>query len=121
MNSQILFAGVDVSSETLDIHYNLENGKELTLQAPNTQVGHKEVVQKLGTRCYDMEATGPYYLGFAFVFKANGADVRLENPLVIKRYIQMHMERNKSDKKDASWIFRYALEQKAPVWNPPTE
>jgi hypothetical protein len=31
MNSQILFAGVDVSSETLDIHYNLENGKELTL------------------------------------------------------------------------------------------
>jgi len=36
MNSQILFAGVDVSSETLDIHYNLENGKELTLQVPNT-------------------------------------------------------------------------------------
>jgi transposase len=121
MNSQILFAGVDVSSETLDIHYNLENGKELTLQVPNTPVGHKEVVQKLGTRCYVMEATGPYYLRFAFVLKASGADVRLENPLVIKRYIQMHMERNKSDKKDASWIFRYALEQKAPVWNPPTE
>jgi transposase len=121
MNSQILFAGIVVSSETLDIHYNLENGKELTLQVPNSPVGHKEVVQKLGTRCYVMEATGPYYLRFAFVLKASGADVRLENPLVIKRYIQMHMERNKSDKKDASWIFRYALEQKAPVWNPPTE
>lgn len=121
MNSQILFAGVDVSADTLDIHYNLANGKELTLRVPNSQNGHEEVLQKVGVRCYVMEATGPYYLRFAFYLKAGGAEVRLENPLVIKRYIQMHMERNKSDRKDASWIYRYALEQKAPVWNLPTE
>jgi hypothetical protein len=59
MNSQILFAGVDVSSETLDIHYNLENGKELNLQVPNTPVGNKEVLQKLVTSCYVTEATWP--------------------------------------------------------------
>jgi transposase len=121
MNSQIFFAGVDVSADTLDIHYNLANGKELTLRVPNSQNGHEEVLQKVGVRCYVMEATGPYYLRFAFYLKAGGAEVRLENPLVIKRYIQMHMERNKSDRKDASWIYRYALEQKAPVWNLPTE
>lgn len=114
MNSQILFAGVDVSADTLDIHYNLANGKELTLRVPNSQNGHEEVLQKVGVRCYVMEATGPYYLRFAFYLKAGGDEVRLENSLVIKRYIQMHMERNKSDRKDASWIYRYALEQKAP-------
>jgi transposase len=112
---------VDVSCDRLNIHYNLESGQEPTLQVPNNHLGHKDIFQKLGPRCYVMEATGPYYLRFACLLKAGGADVRLENPLVIKRYIEMHMERNKSDKKDASWIFRYATEQKAPIWNPPTD
>jgi transposase len=38
------------------------------------------------------------------------------NALSIKRYIQMHLERNKSDKKDAAWICKYAIEQEPPIW-----
>ena len=33
------------------------------------------------------------------------------NGVVIKRFIQMHPERNKTDKKDAKWICRYAINQ----------
>jgi transposase len=35
--------------------------------------------------------------------------------LKIKRYIQMQLEKNKSDKKDAKWICRYAIDQKPPL------
>jgi transposase len=31
----------------------------------------------------------------------------------------MHLERNKSDKKDAAWICRYAIEQEPPYWEMP--
>jgi transposase len=41
------------------------------------------------------------------------------NALSVKRYIQMHLERNKSDKKDATWICRYAIEQKPIAWEMP--
>lgn len=33
--------------------------------------------------------------------------------------IQMHLERNKTDKKDAHWICRYASEQHHPYWQMP--
>jgi transposase len=38
------------------------------------------------------------------------------NAIVMKRYIQMNLERNKSDNKDASWICRYAMQQRPPYW-----
>lgn len=31
----------------------------------------------------------------------------------------MHLERNKTDKKDAQWICRYAIEQYSPYWQMP--
>ena len=31
----------------------------------------------------------------------------------------MHLERNKTDKKDAAWICRYAIEQRPPFWEMP--
>jgi transposase len=41
------------------------------------------------------------------------------NALSIKRFIQMHGERNKSDKKDARWICRYGIEQRPSFWQMP--
>jgi transposase len=122
MKSQTLVAGIDVSKDTLDIYFNDESGKELYLKTSNNPKGHQAIMQKLGTqRTYVMEASGPYYLRLCFLLSSSGGDVRVENPIAVKRFIQMQMERNKSDKKDARWLYRYGVEREAAVWNLPTE
>lgn len=66
-----------------------------------------------------MEATGVYYIRLAFWLHEQGYKLSVVNALSIKRYIQMHLERNKSDKKDAAWICRYAIEQSPVYWEMP--
>ena len=43
------------------------------------------------------------------------------NALVVKRFIQMQLEKNKSDKKDAKWICHYAINQHPDLWQAPQE
>jgi transposase len=66
-----------------------------------------------------MEATGVYYIRLAFFLHSRDCALSGVNALSIKRFIQMHGERNKSDKKDAGWICRYAIEQRPPLWQMP--
>src|SRR5215212_9635037 len=123
MKSQNLVCGVDVSKDTLDLYYNDLADKEYHLKLSNDTDGHCLLIQKLGVqRTYLMESSGPYYLRLAFTLKQKGADVRVENPIVIKRFIQMNLERNKCDRKDARWLYRYAKERVAAEWKlPPKE
>jgi len=122
MKSKTFICGIDVSKASLDVCFNDQTGKEHFLKVINDSKGHDLLISKLGIdRTYVMESTGPYYLRLAFKLKQMGADVRVENALVVKRFIQMNMERNKSDKKDARWIYRYALEREAPQWDLPSK
>lgn len=122
MKDQNLVCGVDVSKDTLDLYFNDRFGKDQYLRVSNDRKGYSAVLEKLGTdRSYIMESTGPYYLSFAFVLHQNGARVRVENPISVKRFIQMHLERNKSDKKDARWLYRYGIERDGSLWCPPNE
>jgi len=123
MKSQNLIAGVDVSKDTLDFYYNDANGREYHLKVSNDPKGYDVLIGKLGLqRTYLMESSGPYYLRFAFAIKKLNGDVRVENPIAVKRFIQMHLERNKSDKKDARWLYFYARQQETSEWTlPPKE
>lgn len=122
MKSKTFICGIDVSKNSLDACFNDDIGKVHWLKVPNDARGHALLIGKLGKdRTYIMESSGPYYLRLAFLLKSKGADVRVENAIVIKRFIQMHMERNKSDKKDAHWIYRYALEREAAQWEIPSK
>lgn len=122
MKSQFLVAGIDVSKDTLDLYFNDEQGREHYLKVPNSPKGHKLLLGKLGTkRTYVMESSGPYYLRLAFTLQQSGCDVRVENPTKVKRFIQMQLERNKSDKKDARWLYRYGVEREAARWQLPAE
>src|SRR3712207_3018813 len=106
MKSQKLVAGIDVSKNTLDVYYNDPKGGELNCRVSNDAAGHKHLIEKLGLkRTYVLESSGPYYLKFAFEIKKQGGDIRVENPICIKRFIQMNLERNKTDIKDARWIY----------------
>jgi len=120
MKSQQLFAGIDVSKDTLDVYYSDCHGCEHSLRVSNDAVGHKLLIQKVGrSHCYLMESSGPYYLRFAFFLKKQSISVCVENPLRIRRFIQMNLERNKNDLKDARWIYRYATATPGKQWHPP--
>lgn len=61
---------------------------------------------------------GTYYLAVAYHLVAAGAQVAVLNPLVVKRFIQMHLGKGKSDRKDAQWLLRYGQQQPTPRWQP---
>lgn len=89
------------------------------LEVANTPAGFRQLVRCGGaTSLYVLEATGPYYLAMAYHLVAAGAQVAVLNPLVVKRFIQMHLGKGKSDHKDAQWLLRYGQQQATPRWQP---
>ncbi|CAN5169616.1 hypothetical protein BH11BAC6_BH11BAC6_09510 [soil metagenome] len=62
-----------------------------------------------------MEATGVYHIRLIFFLHEHNCNYSVVNALQIKRYIQMHLERNKTDKKDSKRICEYGIERKPPV------
>jgi len=71
------------------------------------------VHEPVRTRSY-----GALYLAVAYHLVAAGAQVAVRNPLVVKRFIQMHLGKGKSDRKDAQWLLRYGQQQATPRWQP---
>jgi transposase len=65
-----------------------------------------------------MEATGSYYLALAYHLAEQGAQVAVVNPLVVRRFIQRHLGKGKSDRKDAQWLLRYGPQQLPKPWQP---
>jgi transposase len=120
MEAKKLCCGIDVSNTTLDISYQNNLGELFHLKVGNNNAGYAKIIEHTGTQYhFVMEATGVYYIRLAFYLHEHGCTLSVVNALSIKRYIQMHLERNKSDKKDAAWICRYAIEQEPPYWEMP--
>lgn len=121
IQEKYLCAGIDVSKDKLDVYYN-SGEVEMHSCFSNDSDGHMKLYKLLGNKYhYVMESTGTYCLKLALFLTNKKCMVSVENALVIKRFIQMNLERNKSDKKDARWIFFYALRQRPKLWNAPTK
>ena len=120
MNTKKLCCGIDVSQNSLDVAYQNNLGEIFHIKVGNNNKGYQTILDHTGTGYhFVMEATGVYYVRLAFFLHANKCALSVVNALSIKRYIQMHLERNKSDKKDAVWICRYAIEQNPALWEMP--
>ncbi len=120
MEAKKLCCGIDVSHSTLDVCYQNNLGELFHIQVGNNNKGFEKILEHTGADYhFVMEATGVYYIRLAFYLHQRGCALSVVNALSIKRFIQMHMERNKSDKKDAVWICRYAIEQQPPYWEMP--
>lgn len=120
METKKLCCGIDVSHTTLDVCYQNNLGELFHLKVGNNNKGFAQILEHTGTAYhFVMEATGVYYIRLAFYLHDQGCQLSVVNALSIKRYIQMHLERNKSDKKDAAWICRYAIEQSPVYWEMP--
>ncbi|KAA5538028.1 IS110 family RNA-guided transposase [Adhaeribacter rhizoryzae] len=110
--------GIDVSKDSLAICHLVEE-KLQHLETENNPAGFQQLIKQCGTESlYVMEATGIYYLQLAYYLHEQGAPVVVVNPVIIKRYIQMHLGKGKSDKKDAQWIRRYGEQNQVTHWQP---
>lgn len=115
------YAGLDIGLEWIDAAW-YEQGKLHHVKVPNTLPGFRQLVKQCNANChYVMETTGPYYVALALHLHVKGIKVSVVNAMVIKRFIQMQLEKNKSDKKDAGWICKYAISQQPSLWQAPQE
>ena len=120
METKKLCCGIDVSHSTLDVCYQNNLGELFHLQVGNNNAGFAKILEHTGVQYhFVMEATGVYYIRLAFYLHSRGCVLSVVNAIAIKRYIQMHLERNKTDKKDAAWICRFAIEQQPAYWQMP--
>ena len=115
MNIYTDYLGIDISKETFDV---INKGKK-HLQYCNNNKGFLRFYRVIpkGSICV-MEVTGIYHLRLAKFLYSKGIAVSVVNPLRIKRFSQMHLRRNKTDKADAQIISLYAQKQELKLWSP---
>ena len=113
MNKDIKFFGIDISHLVFDVADS--NGN--FYQFKNTLSGFKKFVKILDidSHCV-MEATGYYHYQLAYYLLESGIRVSVENPLAVKRFIQMKLSKIKTDKSDAKQICEYAKQVELKLW-----
>ena len=108
MNKNKHFIGIDISKNVFDV-WSPKFGHK---QFKNNQEGFEKFLLLLDSDCWCiMEYTASYYQQLAIFLYENNVAVSVINPLVIKRFIQMKLQHNKTDKSDAKMIVQYAQEQ----------
>lgn len=110
--------GIDVSKETFDVFDNHDNHFVFN-NNDRGFVKFKKIIPA-NSLC-TMEVTGIYHLRLAKYLFNKDIDVSVVNPLRIKRFNQMHLKRNKTDKADAKMICLYSQNTKNELWEPAPE
>lgn len=115
MKNYVGIWGIDVSKDTFDVFS--QDSKHLVFE--NKLSGFKKFKKTLKPMglCV-MEVTGIYHLQLATFLHKNNIDVSVVNPLSIKRFAQMQLKRNKTDKADAKIITQYGISQSPKLWVP---
>jgi len=110
------YFGIDISKSTFDV-YNDVHGHH---QFKNDKSGYKlfSKLLKENPHCI-MEATGYYHFPLACYLMDNNIAVTVENPLKIKRFVQMKLSKIKTDKADSKFIWEYAQTNDLKLWKVP--
>ncbi len=117
-----LYCGVDVSGDSLDICYQTTEGIFQWCKCANSTEGFLHIWKLTGKNYhFVMESTGVYQLPLCFFLEAKKARYSVVNALQIKRYIQMKLERNKTDKKDAFHICMYGVDHNPACYEMPCQ
>lgn len=113
MNKSTKFYGIDISKDVFDV----TNQKEVHYQFDNDYRGFKKFLKILdkSSHCV-MEATGYYHYKLAYFLQENEVLVSVENPLSVKRFIQMRLSKIKTDKSDSKMICKYAESVELRLW-----
>lgn len=118
MTKNTTILGIDISKDSFDV-YDQVKGHGQFINAPK---GFAAFLKTLDRNSWVvMEATGSYHHRLALYLFEKGVAVSVVNPLVVKRFIQMKLNRVKTDKSDARMICRYGLQQELESWSPDPE
>jgi transposase len=113
MSKDKIIFGIDISKNTFDVVDS--NAKHY--QFDNNLIGFTKFLKLLNVNSHCvMEATGYYHYQLAHYLVENNILVSVENPLSIKRFIQMKLSRIKTDKSDAKMICMYGQERELQPW-----
>ena len=116
------YIGIDIAKQTFDVYGPSISNERRFIKLNHTQKEYKKLIKDFGAdKTYVMEATGPYYMNLACFLFEKGIKVAVVNPLIIKRFSQMNLQRAKTDKKDAKTIHDYARYHGVKLWEPPRE
>jgi transposase len=86
-------------------------------QFKNNEFGFKKFTKLLNIESHCvMEATGYYHYQLAYHLLESGIKVSVENPLAVKRFIQMKLSKIKTDKSDSKLICEYAGQVALKLW-----
>lgn len=116
--------GIDVSKESLDVQFVLENRNQYAVFS-NNSAGHKRLIRWLKKRSKGvqvhvcMEATGMYAFPVAEQLHQASQYVSVVNPARIKAYADCQLARNKTDRLDAAIIADFCRTQTPSQWVPP--
>jgi len=113
MNKDIKYFGIDISYLVFDVTDSTGN----YYQFKNNVSGFKKFVKLLdfNSHCV-MEATGYYHYQLAYYLQEKSIQLSVENPLAVKRFIQMKLSKVKTDKSDSKLICEYAKQVELKLW-----
>jgi transposase len=113
MIKDIKYFGIDISHLVFDV----TDSKGNYFQFKNNGLGFKKFAKllDLDSHCV-MEATGYYHYQLAYFLLENSIKVSVENPLAVKRFIQMKLSKIKTDKSDSKRICEYAQQVELKLW-----
>ncbi len=118
MNKDMIYFGIDISKDVFDVMDSNGNYFQFT----NDFKGFKKFVRLLNKNSHCvMEATGYYHYKLAYYLIENNIRVSVENPLSVKRFIQMRLSKIKTDKSDAKMICQYAQSVDLKLWKGQTK
>jgi len=122
MRNLTMYCGIDISADSFDICMLQPAGDFAWHQLPNNHKGFKQLLKLCpGQYHFVMETTGVFHLPLCFFLHEKNCAYSVVNALQIKRYIQMNLERNKTDKKDAWHICMYGIERKPVQYQMPEQ
>ena len=113
MDKDINYFGIDISKDVFDV----VDSNRKHHQFENSFKGFKKFIELLDqtSHCV-MEATGYYHYQLAYFLLEHNMKVSVENPLSVKRFIQMRLSKVKTDKSDAKMICLYAQSVELKLW-----
>jgi transposase len=119
------FVGVDISKKFFDVCFLSKKGQQEQHRLKQSPQGYRDLKKLIGQDAVCVvEATSTYHLPLAQWLHDHDMQVVVENPLKIKRFSQMNLQRDKTDKADAYMIWQYAttiVSKKINLWRPQSE
>ncbi len=113
MNKDIKYFGIDISKDVFDV----TDSNDAYSQFENSYKGFKKFLNLLDSTSHCiMEATGYYHYKLAYFLQGHSIKVSVENPLSVKRFIQMKLSKIKTDKSDSRLICEYGKQVNLKLW-----